>query len=189
MHRCTGNESGRVLVGSYKMLSILDRSIQSFRRSNRSKSNSQKHFNCSYLKEDSIRSKFDSKVADLLIQRWEDCESVHAKWEALVKSTTKWAEQVLLISKSNSPDWFLENEHIIRPELEKKSVTQTVAVIQLSATCSYLVLRNTICLGALGFLDLWWLYPSITFLHHERVSLFSSARTRHQRSKNPTAPR
>ena len=71
------------------MLSKLDRSVQSFRRSNRSKSNSQKHFNCSYLKEDSIRSKFDSKVADLLIQRWEDCESVHAKWEALVKSTTK----------------------------------------------------------------------------------------------------
>ena len=89
-------------------------------RSKRSKSNSQKHFNYSYLKDENIRSEFDSKVADLLNQNWESCESVQAKWEVLVKGTMESAKQVLPISNANSPDWFIENEQIIRPELERR---------------------------------------------------------------------
>ena len=107
-----------MLVGSQDV--ELAVTFSHFPKSKRSKSNGQKHFNYSYLKEESIKSEFDSKVADLLNQRWESCESVQAKWKVLVKSTMESAEQVLPISNANAPDWFIEDEHIIRPELERR---------------------------------------------------------------------
>ena len=80
-----------------------------------------KHLKVNELKTDNVRTAFNSKMAELLNQRWSSSLPAKDKLATLVDSTKEVAKQYLPVDKKRAPDWFKENEHIIKPALEKRS--------------------------------------------------------------------
>ena len=81
---------------------------------------SMKQLNMSQLRCERVRSEFDNNLSQLLDRKWSACSSVQEKWELLVNSTKCVATAVIPKTSRRSADWFLENEHVIRPALEKR---------------------------------------------------------------------
>ncbi len=83
--------------------------------------NGRQHLKVSELRSESAQRDFNLKMTDLLSQRWPECVTVQDKLAALVDTTMEVAEEVLPLVSRRTADWFLENEHIIRPALEKRN--------------------------------------------------------------------
>ena len=81
-----------------------------------------KHFKADELKNDNVSLAFNSKLSELLDQRWSNNLTAQDKLATLVDSTKEVAQQHLLADNNKrDADWFKENEHIIRPALEKRN--------------------------------------------------------------------
>ena len=70
------------------------------------------------LKHEGVRTELVKQLTTHLNQYWTGYVSLQEKWESLVNSTLIEAAQQILSAKTT--DWFLENERIVRPAVEKK---------------------------------------------------------------------
>ena len=80
-----------------------------------------KHLKVNELKSDSVRNAFNSKMAEVLSQRWSSSLPAQDKFvPTIVESTKEVAQQYLPVDNKRVADWFKENEHIIQPALERE---------------------------------------------------------------------
>ena len=71
--------------------------------------------NMNQLKSDGVSNSLKSRLSDLLSQRWSSHLPVQDKLAALVDSVKEVANQVLASVTRKAADWFLENEHDLKP--------------------------------------------------------------------------
>ena len=77
--------------------------------------------NMNQLKSDDVSNSLKSRLSDLLSQRWSSHLPVQDKLAALVDSVKEVANQVLASVTRKAADWFLENEHDLKPALDKRN--------------------------------------------------------------------
>lgn len=68
--------------------------------------------NMRILQSEELQAVFDGRLSELLDQSWASCTSLNDKWDSLVTSVKDTAIPHYVRPMA---DWFLENEHTIRP--------------------------------------------------------------------------
>ena len=77
------------------------------------------------LQSEEVQDAFDSRLGEFLDQSWHSCTSLHDKWDTLVSCVKDAANAAIPHHTRPMADWFLENEHTIRPILEKRNALLT----------------------------------------------------------------
>ena len=80
-----------------------------------------KYLNHNVLRTDDVRSAFDSQLSDMLDQRWSSTLPAKDKLTILVECTKEVAQKCLPAECKRNADWFKDNEHLIKPALEKRN--------------------------------------------------------------------
>ena len=71
--------------------------------------------------DETIQTTFEKKLGSLLDSEWPLCTSAEEKWEKLVSCIQRTTEETIPKVTKVIADWFVEKEHVIRPELEKQN--------------------------------------------------------------------
>ena len=95
------------------------------RRKQKSEPRGLNHLNMHQLRNEDVSSKFNKTLAKLMEKTWPKCNTTQEKLDTLTTNMKSAALEVLPTKGRRTPDWFLENEHVIRPDLDKRDQLKT----------------------------------------------------------------
>ena len=89
------------------------------RRKQKSEPRGLNHLNIHQLRNEDVSSNFNKTLAKLMEKTWPKCNTTQEKLDTLTINMKSAALEVLPTKGRRTTDWFLENEHVIRPGLDK----------------------------------------------------------------------